>query len=54
MTNGSLSELIWFKLRGLGRRVSLLRGENAKRGCEFLGLRILENIRRDWLTVAPD
>src|SRR5439155_21718090 len=25
-----------------------------KRGCEFLGLRILENIRRDWLTLAPD
>ena len=23
-------------------------------GCEFLGLRILENIRRDWLTLAPD
>ncbi|HXL24392.1 MAG TPA: hypothetical protein VN942_02480 [Chthoniobacterales bacterium] len=25
-----------------------------KRGCEFLGLRILENTRRDWLSSRRD
>jgi len=39
------------KLRQRRRHV---RPGQTKRGCEFLGLRILENIRRDWLTLAPD
>ena len=43
MSNMSLSDLIWFRLKGLSCRVSLLRPENAKRGCEFRLLRILEN-----------